>query len=124
IVALLTALESALTPTGASAQLEATHHLTLTIQRAPERSAATGTPIPAPYAVNAGRFRYFSQTAHFLRGIFLTYWETHGATPILGLPLTEALNEGGLAVQYLERARLEWHPEISSNPRQQVLLTR
>ena len=81
------------------------------------------TPAPAPYAVTAGRFRYFSQTAHFLRGAFLNYWETHGATPVLGLPITEPLIEDGLTVQYLERARLEWHPDIP-DPRGQVLLTR
>ncbi len=122
IVALLTALSSTLAPAGIFAQTLATQtqHLTLSVQR----SAATDTPVPAPYAVSAGRFRYFSQTAHFLRGAFLTYWESHGATSILGQPLTEALDEDGLVVQYLERARLEWHPDISSNPRQQVLLTR
>ena len=81
-------------------------------------------PLPAPYEVSTGRFRYFSQTAHFLRGAFLAYWESHGATPVLGLPITEALTEDGLVVQYLERARLEWHPEISSDPGNRVLLTR
>jgi hypothetical protein len=81
-------------------------------------------PLPAPVEVSTGRFRYFSQTAHFLRGAFLTYWESHGATPVLGLPITEALTEDGLVVQYLERARLEWHPEISPDPNNRVLLTR
>jgi hypothetical protein len=86
--------------------------------------APVDDPVPAPPEVSTGRFRYFPETAHFIRGIFLTYWETHGATAILGLPLTEALMEDGLAVQYLERARLEWHPDISTDPRRQVLLTR
>jgi hypothetical protein len=81
-------------------------------------------PLPAPYVVTEGRFRYFAQTAHFLRGIFFSYWETHGATPVLGLPITEAYWEDGMVVQYLERARLEWHPEIGGEPRNQVLLTR
>jgi hypothetical protein len=75
--------------------------------------------------VSEGRFRYFAQTGHFLRGTFLQYWETHGATAILGLPITEAIVEDGLTVQYLERVRMEWHPEISSaDPTRQVLLTR
>jgi hypothetical protein len=80
--------------------------------------------IPGSPAVSAGQSRYFSQTAHFLRGAFLDYWETHGKTPILGLPITEPIVEDGLTVQYLERARLEWHPEISSDPNQAILLTR
>ena len=81
-------------------------------------------PVPATPAVGQGNFRYFPQTGHFLRGIFFSFWETHGATDVLGLPITEALNEDGLVVQYLERVRLEWHPDISPDPRRQVLLTR
>jgi hypothetical protein len=86
--------------------------------------APSDLPVPAPPAIGVGRFRYFPETGHFLRGVFLTYWETHGATAVLGLPITEALVEDGLTVQYLERARLEWHPQISPDPRRQVLLTR
>ncbi len=59
-----------------------------------------------------------------MRGAFLTFWESHGALPVLGLPITEPITEDGLTVQYLERVRLEWHPEISKDPKQQVLLTR
>ncbi|HEX8228082.1 MAG TPA: hypothetical protein VF826_02085 [Chloroflexia bacterium] len=92
-------------------------------QPQPPAPGADG-PIPAPAAVSEGKFRYFKDTGHFLRGIFFEYWETHGATPVLGLPITEAIMEDGMAVQYLERVRLEWHPEISSDRRQQVLLTR
>ena len=91
---------------------------------APMAQSVRDLPVPAPPQVSEGESRYFAQTGHFLRGIFLEYWETHGALPILGLPITEALVEDGLTVQYLERARLEWHPEISRNPSRQVLLTR
>src|SRR6476660_9405245 len=80
--------------------------------------------VPGPSAISGGRSRYFSETSHFLRGAFLNYWETHGRTPILGVPITEPLVEDGLTVQYLERARLEWHPEISSDPNRAILLTR
>ncbi|MEO5953609.1 MAG: hypothetical protein ABIQ44_14175, partial [Chloroflexia bacterium] len=79
---------------------------------------------PGSWVVGDGRVRYFTQTAHFLRGAFLDYWETHGATPVLGLPITEPIVESGLTVQYLERARIEWHPDISSNPNRAILLTR
>ncbi|MDQ5867622.1 MAG: hypothetical protein M3390_18130 [Chloroflexota bacterium] len=78
-------------------------------QPQPPAPGADG-PIPAPAAVSQGKFRYFKDTGHFLRGIFFEYWETHGATPVLGLPITEAIMEDGMAVQYLERVRLEWHP--------------
>lgn len=84
----------------------------------------TTSVTPGSWLVSEGRVRYFTQTAHFLRGAFLEYWETHGATPVLGLPITEPFIENGLTVQYLERARMEWHPEISSDPTRSVLLTR
>lgn len=80
-------------------------------------------PTPAPAAVSQGKVRYFPQTAHFLRGAFLTFWETHGGVDVLGLPITEPLVEDRLSVQYLERARLEWHPE-NAEVRNQVQLTR
>jgi hypothetical protein len=56
---------------------------------------------PGPSAIAEGRVRYFSQTAHFLRGAFLSYWETHGATPILGLPITELFVEIVLKFHFL-----------------------
>ncbi len=91
---------------------------------APAAQSLQDAPIPAPAAVSKGRFRYFPQTGHFLHGLFFAYWETHGATPVLGLPITEPIVEDGLTVQYLERARLEWHPEITGDAKKQVLLTR
>jgi hypothetical protein len=139
VVTLVTALSGAWSgPITAPALAALTDRLALATQRltlarpavVPQRStlnvqpSAAGEPLPAPYEVSAGRFRYFTQTAHFLRGAFLAYWESHGAMPVLGAPITEALTEDGLVVQYLERARLEWHPEISSDPGNRVLLTR
>ncbi|HEX8219413.1 MAG TPA: hypothetical protein VF914_09385 [Chloroflexia bacterium] len=106
-------------PTGLTSEVAAP----LTSQD-PALEAAQDGPIPAPAAMSQGKFRYFPQTGHFLRGVFFEYWETHGATPVLGLPITEPIMEDGLAVQYLERTRLEWHPEVSNDPRSQVLLTR
>lgn len=90
---------------------------------ATQTSTTTDAPLPAPAGVSEGRIRYFSQTVHFLRGAFLNFWETHGATPVLGQPITEPMVEDGLTVQYLERARLEWHPE-NAEPKNQVQLTR
>lgn len=83
----------------------------------------TANPVPAPPSISQGDLRYFSQSGHFLRGAFLSYWQTHGATDVLGLPISEPFVEDGLTVQYLERARLEWHPEVS-DPANRVLLTR
>src|SRR5438552_1197396 len=128
IIVLATALSGAWAPSYAGAQWSAVsgQWSVSSAEHGPlaAESSPADMPLPAPYEVSTGRFRYFSQTAHFLRGAFLMYWESHGATPVLGLPITEALTEDGLVVQYLERARLEWHPEISSDPGNRVLLTR
>jgi hypothetical protein len=80
--------------------------------------------VPALSVVSQGKQRYFAQTAHFLRGVFLDYWNSHGSTAVLGLPITEPVVEDGLTVQYLERARLEYHPEIPGTGQSKVLLTR
>lgn len=110
-------------PASASALTSTSQYTLLATRTSSVAASAADEPVPAPPEVSAGRTRYFSQTAHFLRGPFLAFWESHGATPVLGLPLTEPLNEDGLIVQYLERARLEWHPE-NAEARNQVQLTR
>ncbi|HEX5505716.1 MAG TPA: hypothetical protein VFW96_24070, partial [Thermomicrobiales bacterium] len=50
---------------------------------------------------------YFSETQHSLRGAFKTYWEGGGGLAIFGYPLSEEHEEGGVVVQYFERARFE-----------------
>jgi len=66
--------------------------------------------LSAPFASVAGKV-YIPQTRHSLSGIFLAYWQANGDVRVLGYPVTEPLRENGLLVQYLERARLEYHPE-------------
>lgn len=53
--------------------------------------------------------RYFSQTGHYLRGAFRSFWERNGNTQIFGLPITEEYirRSDGKLVQYFERARFE-----------------
>ena len=65
----------------------------------------------AAFPSNPGH-RYFALTGHSVQGEILRFWETHGGIPIFGYPLSEELTEDGLTVQYFERARLEWHPEL------------
>src|SRR5437763_9851845 len=68
----------------------------------------------------------FAETGFCVRGAFLDYWLAHGGLAINGFPLsdefTEVLEDGKpYTVQYCERARLEWHPEIA-DPQYRVLL--
>ncbi|MDQ5824101.1 MAG: CAP domain-containing protein [Chloroflexota bacterium] len=55
---------------------------------------------------------YFPATGHSLGGGFYTYWQQNGGVALFGLPLSEEFNENGLTVQWFERARFEYHPEL------------
>jgi hypothetical protein len=65
---------------------------------------------------------YFPQTGHTLTGDIRRFWEQHGGLPQFGYPLTEVAREYNqadgkvYAVQYFERNRLEYHPELAGTP--------
>jgi len=63
--------------------------------------------------------RNFPQTKHTVKNAFYDYWVNHGGVASFGYPLTEEFDlatfDGGgktFTVQYFERNRLEYHPEI------------
>jgi lipoprotein-anchoring transpeptidase ErfK/SrfK len=81
-----------------------------------EYIAALGKSFPPPSAAareNPNR-RFFAETGYTLGPPFLAFWEAHGATEVVGLPISEPHWEyvGGALrqVQYFERARLEVNP--------------
>jgi hypothetical protein len=53
---------------------------------------------------------FYDVTGHNLGGGFRAYWEKYGGLAIFGYPLTEEFVWNGTTVQFLERARFEWHP--------------
>ena len=61
--------------------------------------------------------RWFAETGQALCGKFLDYWNTHGALPQQGFPISDQfaevsdLNGKAYTVQYFERVVLEYHPE-------------
>ena len=71
--------------------------------------------------------RFFAPTGHTVGGLFLQYWNDHGALPQQGYPLTQPfqeksdLNGQTYTVQYFERAVFEEHPE--NQPPYNVLLS-
>jgi hypothetical protein len=71
-----------------------------------------GTPV-----ARAQSTRFFPETGHTVKGLFLNYWETHGGLTQQGFPITEELQEQSdtdgktYTVQYFERAVFESHPE-------------
>jgi murein DD-endopeptidase MepM/ murein hydrolase activator NlpD len=88
----------------------------------------TGDPIaprpspgtPAPYT------RYYTETGHYLGGEFRDYYNSiPNSAYIFGLPLSEEFPQqfvdGSIfRVQYFERARFEWHPELPAGSRVQL----
>jgi hypothetical protein len=61
--------------------------------------------------------RYFPETGHSLSSGFKKYWDDHGNVSTFGFPISEELTENGITVQYFERGRLEYHPELPENQR-------
>ncbi|HMA35385.1 MAG TPA: hypothetical protein VKY74_13020 [Chloroflexia bacterium] len=70
-------------------------------------------PRIAPFPSNPDH-RYFAATGHSILGGLLRFWDAEGGLPVFGFPLSEELTEDGRTVQYFERARLEWHPELEA----------
>lgn len=79
-------------------------------------------PAVVQSAANPGASRYFKETGHTLSGPFLKFWENNGGLRLFGLPWTEPFeelnpNDGKrYVVQYFERERLEYHPELAGTP--------
>ncbi|MCG8349785.1 MAG: L,D-transpeptidase [Chloroflexales bacterium] len=61
---------------------------------------------------------FFASTGHSVSNTygFLNHWRAVNGERILGAPVTAAMVENGLTVQYFERGRLEFHPELEGAP--------
>jgi hypothetical protein len=68
-------------------------------------------------------FEFFDETGHNVHGEFLAfYYKVPNPTLLYGYPITEEFTRSdGLLVQYFQRARFEYHPELSEG--QRVTLT-
>lgn len=55
---------------------------------------------------------FFQATFHTLTGGFRTFWEQQGGLEVFGYPISQEFVENGLTVQYFERARFEYHPDL------------
>jgi hypothetical protein len=77
------------------------------------------TPHPRAQPMNGAGCEYVGETGHNVCGRFRERWQDGGVL-IFGYPITEEFDEGGLTVQYFERARFERHP--ANQPPYDVLL--
>ncbi|HEU0167800.1 MAG TPA: VanW family protein [Chloroflexota bacterium] len=71
------------------------------------RSFATVPPVP-----NGPDLQYFPQTNHTVHHAFLAYFNSHGGVDQFGYPIAEESTEDGFRVQWFQRARMEYHPEL------------
>jgi hypothetical protein len=57
---------------------------------------------------------FFSPTSHHVsdRAGFLRFWRENGGVMVFGYPISEEIVENRRIVQYFERARFEYHPEL------------
>jgi hypothetical protein len=71
--------------------------------------------------------RRFAETGYDICSGLLSYWQRNGGLPVFGLPITTAAGEisatdGNLYdTQWLERERLELHPELAGTPYEVLL---
>jgi LPXTG-site transpeptidase (sortase) family protein len=81
------------------------------------QSHAALAPVDPPNDA-AEQIDFFRETGHTLRGEFRAYWYERGGLPVFGFPLSEpfmernAQDDQEYLVQYFERARFEYHPEL------------
>ena len=80
-------------------------------QLAPPVGGQAQPPPPPP----PGEHDYFPQTGHYVSHGFRDYYRGLGerALELFGYPLSEEVSEGGLTVQYFERAVFEFHAEAA-----------
>lgn len=75
---------------------------------------------PLPPLESTPDRRYFRETGHTLSGGFLHFWERNGGLSIFGYPISEERQElidgQPYTVQYFERARLVYHPDLAGTP--------
>ncbi|MGI8688043.1 MAG: beta strand repeat-containing protein [Thermomicrobiales bacterium] len=83
---------------------------------------ATPTPsTPSTTTATATTTTIAPKTHHALCNGFLAYWQQHGSIALYGMPISEEFQERGQdgtmrTVQYLDRARYEYHPEFKGTP--------
>ncbi|MHB8619685.1 MAG: hypothetical protein ACYDAG_08960 [Chloroflexota bacterium] len=77
-----------------------------------------GQPVPTDTT-----HQYFPETRHTVANAFLAFFNQHGGVNVLGYPISDEmpdrLSDGAIhTVQYFQRGRMEYHPELAGKPGQ------
>jgi uncharacterized protein YkwD len=76
---------------------------------------SAGSPFGKVKPFSPSRFKsYFAATGHSLADPFFSFWRSNGGISLFGYPISEPLRQDGMLVQWFERARMEYHPELAS----------
>ena len=57
--------------------------------------------------------KFFPETGQWVRAAFLEFYGKNGGKEMFGEPISGVYEENGIPVQYFQRARFEWHQELS-----------
>jgi len=71
-------------------------------------------------ASNSALHHHFPETGHVVSYAFLDYFRAKGGLDIFGYPRSEFMYESGYIIQYFQRVRMEWHPEVVSDPQMRL----
>ena len=76
---------------------------------------SSGRELPLP--ANFPACEYFQETGKQVCYAFLDYFEANGGAVQFGYPISNFEIQDELIVQYFQRARFEWHPELPQGKR-------
>jgi hypothetical protein len=81
-----------------------------------------GTPPKSASGPNTYFQRYFPETGHSVIYAFLSFFDKNGGVEMFGYPISEYGPENGKGriVQYFQRAKVEWYPELAPEQRVQL----
>jgi len=76
---------------------------------------------PGQQGPNDAAHQFFPETGHTVANAFLAFFKAHGGIGVLGYPISDempdVLSDGAIhTVQYFQRGRLEYHPELAGKP--------
>ncbi len=80
------------------------------------------TPPEPPLGPDTYYQRYFPETGHTVIWAFLSFFDQNGGADLFGYPISDYGQENGSGriVQYFQRAKVEWYPELAPEQRVQL----
>jgi hypothetical protein len=83
-----------------------------------------GKKMPAGAALGPNTYyqRFYTQTSHTVAYAFLNFFDSNGGVGIFGYPISDYGPENGKGriVQYFQRGKMEWYPELATEQRVQL----